>query len=156
MRIGILSDTHDHLDKVREAIALFNRLEVSQVLHCGDIVARFVLKEFRRLQAPLQFVYGNCDGDQEALAEEVKRLGYKIDPPPLSLQIAGKRVVITHKPVEPIPDCDFYIHGHTHRVRYQPGMPVVINPGETCGWLTGRGTAAVLDIENNEVEFFEL
>jgi putative phosphoesterase len=156
MRLGILSDTHDHLDKVRQAVALFNRLEVDQVVHCGEIIARFVLKEFSRVRVPLWLVYGNCDGDREALAEQANRLGYDIQSGPLTLAIADKSVVVTHQPVEPPPDCDFYIHGHTHRVRYEPGRPVIINPGEACGWLTGRSTAAVLNIETNEVEFLDL
>ncbi|MEO0019028.1 MAG: metallophosphoesterase [candidate division WOR-3 bacterium] len=156
MQLGIIADTHDNLDKVRQAVALFNRIGINQLIHCGDIVAPFVLKEFGQLRSPLVLIYGNCDGDRNALAEVANKLGFRIQLSPLSLQFGSKTVVVTHEPTDDLPDCDFYIHGHTHRVRYEPGKPVIINPGEACGWLTGRSTAAVLDIEKTKVEFFDL
>lgn len=156
MRLGIISDTHDNLDKVRQAIMLFNRLGINQLVHCGDIVAPFILKEFNQLKLPLVLIYGNCDGDLETLAETANKLGFKLQSPPFYLQLGAKKIVVTHKPIEPLPKCDFYIHGHTHQLRYEPGKPVVINPGEACGWLTGRSTTAVLDIDKSEVEFFDL
>ncbi len=156
MRLGIISDTHDNLDKVRQAVSLFNRIGIDQLIHCGDIIAPFVFKEFHRLKIPVVFIYGNCDGDHEALEEEANKMGFRIGAAPLYLQFDDKRIVITHKPIQPPPDYDFYIHGHTHRVRYESTKTVIINPGEACGWLTGRSTVAVLDIQNNEVETYDL
>lgn len=154
--LGIISDTHDNLDRVRAAVALFNRLGVDQVVHCGDIIAQFVLTEFSSLQAPLTIVLGNCDGDREALRKKAAELRIKIIDPPWEFTSGKKKIVVTHKPVDPIPDCDCYIYGHIHRCRYEPGKPVIINPGETCGWLTGRSTVAVLNTESDEVKFFDL
>ena len=48
------------------------------------------------------------------------------------------------------------VYGHTHRVDVRPGPTPVINPGETCGWLTGRPTAAVVDLETGQAEILEL
>lgn len=156
MRLGIISDTHDNLDKVRQAVMLFNRLGINQLVHCGDIVAPFVLKEFNQLKIPFVLIYGNCDGDREVLGETANKMGFKLQSAPLFLQLDAKKIVVTHKPIGPSPGCDFYIHGHTHQLRFEPGKPVVINPGEACGWLTGRSTVAVLDIGKRKVEFFDL
>ncbi|MEO0069498.1 MAG: metallophosphoesterase [candidate division WOR-3 bacterium] len=156
MFLGIISDTHDNLDRVRSAVTLFNRLGVDQVVHCGDIIAQFVLSEFVLLKAPLTIVLGNCDGDKEALRKRAAELKIKINDPPWEFTSGGKKLFVTHKPAEPIPDCDYYIYGHTHRCRYEPGKPLIINPGEACGWLSGRGTVAVLNTESDEVKFFDL
>ena len=42
MKIGILSDTHDHLERLAAAIRLLNARDAELVLHLGDWVAPFV------------------------------------------------------------------------------------------------------------------
>lgn len=155
-RIGLISDTHDNLDRVRSAVKLFNELPVEQVFHCGDLVAPFVLKEFKPLAVPLLVVLGNCDGDRVALKEVAQQMGFAIFDTRAEISIANRKICITHQPLNPIPHCDFYIHGHTHRIRYEPGSPIIVNPGEAGGWLTNRSTVATLNIETGEVEFFDL
>jgi hypothetical protein len=155
-RVGIISDTHDRLDKVREAVALFNRLKPERVVHCGDVVAPFVLKEMNGLSVPVTAVYGNCDGDREALRQRADELGIAFHEGPLRFEQGGKRFVVSHRPLSPPPDCDFYLHGHTHKLRHEGSRPVIINPGEACGWLFGRSTVAMLDTDTAEVEFLDL
>lgn len=155
-RIGIISDTHDNLDRVRLAVKVFNQQGVEKVVHCGDIVAPFVLNEFKSLNSPLVIVLGNCDGDRLALKERAEELGFTIFDTQTELMVAGKKLFVTHQPITPIPQCDFYIHGHTHRVRYELGNPVIVNPGEAGGWLTGRSTIAILNTDTRQVEFYEL
>ena len=155
-RIGIISDTHDRLDKVREAVALFNRLKPDRVVHCGDVVAGFVFNEMSGLNMPVTTVYGNCDGDRDALRERAEQLGMSLHEGPFGFDLDGKRIIVSHRPLSPPPDCDSYLHGHTHNPRHEGSRPVIVNPGEACGWLSGRATAAMLDTDNSEVEFFDL
>ncbi len=155
-RVGVISDTHDRLDKVRMAVALFNRLKPDRVVHCGDFVAQFVLREMSGLTMPVVAVFGNCDGDRTALRKRAEELGFSLQEGPFGFELDGKRIAVTHKPLNPAPECDFYLHGHTHKLLHETGRPVVINPGECCGWLSGRATAALLDTETSEVEFFDL
>ena len=75
---------------------------------------------------------------------------------PFRFELDGRHFVVSHQPLSPPPSCDFYLHGHTHQLRHEGSRPVIVNPGEACGWLSGRATAAMLDIENGEVEFFDL
>jgi len=155
-RIGVLSDTNDHLDNVRKAVALFNRLKPDRVVHCGDVVAQFVLKELSGLSMPIVAVYGNCDGDRTALRERAEEFGFALHDGPYGFEAGGKRIVVSHQPLSPLPDCDFYLHGHTHKLRHEGKRPVVVNPGEACGWLSGRATVAMLDTDTAEVEFLDL
>jgi putative phosphoesterase len=142
-RIGVISDTHDRLDKDR-------------VVHCGDVVAQFVLREMSGLGMPVTAVYGNCDGDRAALRQRAEELGFSLHDGPFGFELGSKRIVVSHRPLSPAPDCDFYLHGHTHKLRHEGNRPVIVNPGEACGWLSGRATVAMLDTDNSEVEFFDL
>ncbi|CVK32888.1 putative enzyme [Methanoculleus bourgensis] len=52
---------------------------------------------------------------------------------------------------------DVVVHGHTHQVGVRKlGGTLVVNPGETCGYLTGRPTIAVLDTVARDVELLSL
>jgi putative phosphoesterase len=154
-RVGVISDSHDNLDRVRSAVALFNSQGLDQVVHCGDIVAQFVLVEMSRLRAPVALVFGNCDGDRAALRSRAREYGFALGDGPYRFELGGKRFVANHKPM-PAPDCDFLLHGHTHKLLHRPGAPTVINPGEAAGWLSGRSTVAVLDTVTSAVEFLDV
>ncbi len=154
--IGLISDTHDHLEKVRAAVAIINQFNLKMVIHCGDIVAPFVLNEMKHLNAPLHIVFGNCDGDREILKERARGYGFEIADGPVEIGGENRKIIVTHKPIESVPECDFYIHGHTHKIRYERRSSVIVNPGEACGWLTGKATIAILNINNGEAKFINL
>ncbi len=155
-RLGLISDTHDRLGKVRAAVELFNRLEPDLVLHCGDFVAQFTLAEFGKLKMGFLGIFGNNDGDRDALRERAGQFGFELAEGPHRFTVGGRAVVVSHEPIAVPTDCDYYIHGHTHRMKLEPGSPTIINPGEACGWLSDRSTAALLDTETGSVEFFDL
>ncbi len=147
--IGILSDTHDNLDAVRRAVRLFNDAGCSLVVHAGDFVAPFTARELRELAAPVKAVFGNCDGEKAGLARAFEGWG-EIREAPFLFSQDGLRFLICHLdgPVNRYlaeNPCDVLIYGHTHRplVERRAGA-LIINPGETGGWLNGRRTAALL------------
>jgi hypothetical protein len=148
--IGILSDTHDNLTRVREAVRLFNDAGCDLVIHAGDFVAPFAAEELRNLRAPVKAVYGNCDGEKAGLAKVFQGLG-EIREAPLSFGHAGLRFLVCHlgPPVKrhaASRGYDVFVYGHTHRplVESRDGV-LIINPGEAGGWLRGKGTVALLD-----------
>jgi len=51
---------------------------------------------------------------------------------------------------------DVIIYGHTHEIDVRTGRTLVINPGEGGGWLSGRATAAILDLATMKVEVEEI
>ncbi|MBN2288161.1 MAG: metallophosphoesterase family protein, partial [Candidatus Glassbacteria bacterium] len=56
---------------------------------------------------------------------------------------------------------DVVIYGHTHQVvverpQGEDTLPLVLNPGECGGWLTGDPTVALLDTDTLEVEVVSL
>ena len=59
MRIGVVSDTHNHLANVARIVALFNAARVERVVHTGDITQAKTLRALAALDAPLVGVFGN-------------------------------------------------------------------------------------------------
>ncbi len=145
--IGIMSDSHDHLPAMRQAVDLFNRAGCSLVIHAGDVVAPFAARELKNLRCPVKAVFGNCDGEKEGLAEVFRAFG-QIAAGPLVFIHAHLRFHVSHYPVEPpLPArADVVVFGHTHRAQVnRDGNLVVVNPGEVCGWVRGVSTVAILD-----------
>ncbi|HAR35775.1 MAG TPA: YfcE family phosphodiesterase [Acidobacteria bacterium] len=145
--IGIMSDSHDYLPAIRQAVNLFNRVGCSLVIHAGDVVAPFAALELKNLRCPVKAVFGNCDGEKDGLLRAFQDFG-QITPAPLLFSHENLRFLISHYPPEtqPAGDIDIVVFGHTHRAQVnRDGNLVVINPGETCGWVKGVSTVALLD-----------
>ncbi len=67
MIIAVMSDSHDHLDNLRRVLDLIKGEKARHIIHCGDFVAPFVLKELQAAGIPMNAVFGNNDGDQHLL-----------------------------------------------------------------------------------------
>jgi len=158
MRIGVLADTHDRVPAVEEFLREFAQRGVTLVLHAGDFCAPFALRPFRGAAMPLLGVFGRNDGDRETLSAYAARgMGTEIYESPHSFDVAGKRILLVHDLAEvnarSIDSHDFVIHGSTHlQGQKKQGTTLLINPGEACGWIHGKCTAAILDTDTGEVE----
>ncbi len=160
MLIGIVSDSHDHLDRLRRALTLFRERGVERVLHAGDFVSPFTAEVFREAGLPVIGVFGNNDGDRLYLRERYAGVG-ELHAGPHELELRGRRVVLMHEPraLEALVASgryDLVVYGHTHRAEVRPGRPLVVNPGECGGWLSGDPTAAVVDLSCLEAEVLRL
>ena len=51
---------------------------------------------------------------------------------------------------------DIIIGAHTHVPEIKQGNPMYINPGECGGWLSGKSTVMVLDLETFRAEIIDL
>jgi len=161
MKIGILSDTHDRLPMIDQAVARFNAERVKLVLHAGDFVSPFTSGSLRNLDAE-EFVgvFGNNDGDPLFLTQCFEEIG------PIHLgyhtfEVDGIRSVLMHQPksidaLAASGHYDLIVYGHTHRIDLREGRCLVINPGECCGYLTGRATVVVLDTATRHPTLIEL
>lgn len=146
MLVGIMADSHDHIDGIKSALAVFREKGVAAVVHAGDVVAPFAAKVLKDVGVPLYAVFGNNDGERVGLARVID-----IVEPPRTVELGGRKIVVAHEPGE-IPDAlargaDVIVTGHTHEASIGTGTPMLINPGETGGWLTSRKTCVVLDLE---------
>jgi putative phosphoesterase len=155
MRIGIISDTHDHLRNARRAVEIFRRHGVQYVLHAGDIVAPFTAQAFSELRG-VKFiaVFGNNDGEKLQLKRVVEGFGGEIHEYCYKGELAGRKVCMVHTDhmVEELAASqmhDLVIHGHTHYAQTRRvGKTLVINPGEATDALTGSGRLVILDLDD--------
>lgn len=157
MKIGVLSDTHDRLDRIDAAIAEFQRRGVDAVIHPGDVVAPFAARRLLAWKGPLHITYGNNDGERRGLKSVLAQL----QDGPLPLTLGGRRVLVHHyvdwcAPGD-IQKADIVVTGHTHEIvnEVRDGR-LFLNPGECCGWVSGRSTIAVLDLDSLSAEIVEL
>ena len=148
MLIGIISDTHDNMVKIKDAVNILNSRGVGLVLHAGDFVAPFSLIPLESLKCRWKGVFGNNDGERKGLLD--KSAGC-IKDAPYFMEVSSKRIVLMHE-FKDI-DADILVCGHTHIPKINRiGNKLIINPGEVCGWITGKSSLAVLDTENMNTE----
>ena len=153
MKIGIISDTHDHHKNVSTAVDIFNERKVVYVLHAGDIVSPFTARAFEKLEeAKFIAVFGNNEGEKLFLKSVINGFGGEIHEYCYKSVIGGKNVYMTHTHHN-IPEIvksriyDLVIFGHTHKqdIRRE-GKTLVINPGEATDWITGSAHLVILDL----------
>ncbi len=160
MKIGVLSDTHDNIPKIKAAVELFNAEDVQLVIHAGDIIAPFAAAAMSDLKCRVVAVLGNNDGEQIILAKRFEDIG-ELHIYAAQIEVGGKNIVVTHYPdlVESLAasgDFDVVIYGHTHNVDVRKENTLILNPGECGGWVTGTSTVALVDLETLEVDIREM
>lgn len=149
MLIGIISDTHDNMTSLKKAVALFNQRKVRHVIHAGDFTSPFTFRILNELKCSFTGIFGNNDGDKLLLQ---KMSEGKIFNQPHIFELSDRKIVLLHEHfiVDSLADSrhyDLVIYGHTHKPEIRKNKnTLIINPGETGGWLYGRSTVALLDL----------
>jgi putative phosphoesterase len=162
MKIGVLSDTHNHLENTVRALGIFRQYGVERLIHCGDITTPAVIETFAGWQ--VDFVLGNMDRNLSDLKLAVKAFGLGSIGPACTAEIGGKRLVACHgdnaRALYEFIHCglyDYVFHGHTHSRRHETiGQTQVINPGALGGTARETRSVCVVDCETGEVIFVEL
>ena len=162
MRVGLMSDSHDRVPAIAEFIKLFQAQGIGLVLHAGDFCAPFALDPFEDAHMSMQGVFGKNDADMESLRARAGRaIGLELFESPHSFDIGGKRILLVHDladiPERSIESHDIVVHGHLHKQEMKDrGNTLIVNPGESCGWVNGVPTAAILDLDARTVEWLTL
>jgi putative phosphoesterase len=157
MILGVISDSHDNLPMLRRAVEVFQASRAERLLHAGDFIAPFAVRELLKFPGPVHGCFGNNDGERAG----IRKVWPNVAEPPLALQLGGRRILLTHAPGE-VPAGperpEIVIFGHTHQIVVErpEGGPLRLNPGEAGGWLTGRATIALLDTDTLDVKIVDL
>ena len=76
--------------------------------------------------------------------------------------MGGKKIALLHGTHQEIVDSlvesgayDLIVRGHSHRAEILEGETLVVNPGEVCGYLTGRQTVALIDLDRMHAQIVE-
>ena len=156
MKVGIISDTHDNIPKIKKALAAFAMRKCEALIHAGDVISPFAAKALRAAKLPIYAVYGNNDGDHKALADLLPG----ICEGPRLVELDGKKILVAHS-ITQVPEparagTDLVVVGHTHVAGIERTKPLDLNPGECGGWLYARHSVAVLDTARMSLEEISL
>ena len=154
MTVGVLADSHDNVPALKEALKRLGEEGVEAVLHAVDVIAPFTAKVLAGCGLPVSAVYGNNDGEKAGLAGLLD-----ITDPPRTVELGGRRILLAHD-VDKVPGAekaraDLLVVGHTHEACFTPGDPPVLNPGECGGWLKGKKSFALLDLDSLDARIVE-
>lgn len=164
MIIGIMSDAHDSIQGVKDALSIFSQRSASLVLFAGDMIGSGNCYTFEDFGIPVKLVYGNNDGDRVGLAREFARVGGEYLGDFGEIEADGLRIALMHGTEEPLVRAivssqiyDIVVRGHNHRFEVmRQGKTLLINPGEIWGHFTGLSSIAILDTTSLKVEKIEL
>jgi len=156
MKIGICSDSHDHMPHLEKAMLEFAKRGAEAVIHAGDFVAPFTVDALKLAGCPIYSVYGNCDGERRGLERRMSEVEGELNLEPHIYELGGKRFVVMHHPEwvnafarEEL--ADVVVHGHTHELRIEKRDKTwIINPGEVYGRLSQGPSVVWFDTEIGE------
>ena len=163
MVIAIMSDTHDNIWNVRKALKMIRAHKAKLIIHCGDLVAPFTLKELAKFDGPVHWVLGNNDGDPYMLTKisltelenmEARGLIGK-------LNLDGTSIAFTHYEemgyaLAHTGEYDLVCCGHTHVYRLERiHQALLLNPGDVMG-KDEPGSFCLFDTASREITALKL
>jgi len=164
MKIGIIADTHDNLPAIDKAVKRLNQENVQLVLHAGDYVAPFSVLHFKPLKAKLIGIFGNNDGDHQFLKKRFKEINAEIRGKFAEITVENVKIAMVHgddlellESLIATESYDVVVHAHSHEAKItRKGKTLIINPGEICGYLSGKSTLAMLDTKSLDARIVEI
>lgn len=161
MKLGLISDTHDHLDHIRSAAKHFRDRRVDLVIHAGDFTSPPAVKVLEGLRTG--GVFGNNDGEKLGIAKAFQKIGGRLEGDFLKVEAGGEAIAVYHGTVPEIREalgrCGLYravISGHTHKLEdRREGRTRMLNPGSAHGF--GKpATVMIYDTDTDRVDVIEL
>src|SRR4051812_23518331 len=94
MKLGIISDTHDRVERVVTALDLFRSKGVDRLIHCGDVTSAQTVELFQGWT--VDFVLGNCDWNPVELESAMKKIGATLHRPFGELDLGSLKIAWIH------------------------------------------------------------
>lgn len=141
MIIAVMSDSHDNIRNLRNALSIIGKEKADMIIHCGDFTAPFMLQELEEAGIPVHGVFGNNDGDQYLLTKLSLTSLKNIVLHGLigEVDAAGFPMAFTHQGMvgEGLASTAKYklvCFGHSHvYFEKKVGNAILLNPGEIMG-----------------------
>ncbi len=161
MKIGIISDSHDHLDNIKKCMAIFREMNVDYIIHLGDYVNPNSVRSIQEIK--LVGIFGNNDGDKFRLMQAFSDINGEIMGDFHEFEEEGIKIACYHGTEPQIKDAlidcqkyDVVLYGHTHEhENSMVGRTLVLNPGTAHGFGS-HGTMAIFDTNTKEAELITI
>jgi putative phosphoesterase len=170
--VGVISDTHDNIPALKEIISRLKRRDIDIIVHLGDYVSPFTVRIMHEELGNHKVigVLGNNDGDILLISRLFNKYGWELHDGPSIIDLDGVKFLIMHgydgiEHTERIASLlvgyegvSGVLYGHTHKAVYLRTSDgrIILNPGEACGYLTGRSSFALLDTNSLEAKIIYL
>jgi putative phosphoesterase len=163
MNIAIMSDSHDNIWNLRKALEVVRQEDVEIIIHCGDFVAPFMLKELDSAGIPVHGVLGNNDGDQYLLTRLSLTDLSNITLHGLvgNVEVNGFNIGFTHQEIVGrglafTGEYKLVCIGHSHEFeKKEIGQTILLNPGEIMG-KDGKPGFCLVDSDTWDIRRIEL
>lgn len=161
MKLGLISDSHDHVIHVRLAMQCFWEHGVTDVVHAGDFVHPHAILAMEGMR--VHAVLGNNDHDEVGLQQAFARIGGRLAGNLLELSLPAGLAAVYHGTVASVRESLVHsgkygvvVLGHTHKPLDQwVGTTRVFNPGTAHGFGR-RATVMIYDTDTDQGKLVEL
>lgn len=164
MKIGIISDIHDHLENLNKALEKLKTCD--EYICCGDLCSPFIVKALGEgIQKTCHIVFGNNDADKFRMMivgssyPLLKFYGEYVE-----LNIDNRIIALNHfdnigRALAKAPGFDLICFGHNHQKEIttsDSNHSIILNPGEVFGQLSGVASVATYDTQLHQAELIEI
>jgi hypothetical protein len=160
MKIGVISDSHDHIENLNKALELLKEKDVKILIHCGDFCAPFMMNDLAKFNGEVHCVFGNT-ADRYLTPQLAEKAQVNLDGDLAELEFDGKKIAVNHYPkvaegLAYTGKYDAVFYGHNHKAdKKKIGETLLLNPGEIMG-VKGKPSLAIYNTETNDAEIIEI
>ena len=163
MKIAVMSDTHDNIWNLEDALAIIKDEQAEMIIHCGDFVAPFMLQELDKAGIPVYGVLGNNDGSQYLLTKTALTIveNFTLFDIIGHVDVYNFKIAFTHQEdvaegLAATKKYDLVCFGHSHEYKLENRDDIIfLNPGEIMG-KNGEPGFCIVDSETGGVTRHEL
>lgn len=167
MKVAVLSDIHDEVEKLDSAINTAKNDGCAAIIFCGDACTPFTIKRLSSYSIPTYITWGNADQDSWTMTKDATT---SIIPPPPEQEFSEiilnkQKIAFTHFPkiahlLASSQHYDAVFHGDSH-IHYQKkvGKTLLANPGAISGIVKGKpgkATFMIYDTSSNSVKLIQI
>ncbi len=163
MNIAVMSDSHDQIKNLYDAVQYCNSHDIDALIHCGDLISPFMLKQLDKFKGQVHLVYGNNVGDLHLVSQMCA-----VDFPTLnhhgvlgSIELDGLKIGFHHYPevargmaAQSLYDIVCCGHNHIYGVE-NISDTLLINPGDLLG-KNIRPCFCIVNSESKETQKVEI
>lgn len=160
MRVAIISDIHDNIWKLADALDRASEADV--LICCGDLCSPFVIDRLGEgFAGPIHIVFGNNDADRFRITQKAGVYPQiHLHGEHFEAEFGGRSFAVNHfdniaRSLAAGQQFDVVCFGHNHSYEVcRIGQTLIINPGEIMGGLSAQqlSSLVIYDTETDEVE----
>lgn len=163
MKIGVLSDTHDNLSNLIAVLDAFRNEKIETVIHCGDLTSLEMVSHFKGFR--VIYTMGNMDFMTGAIKKRLEKMREDNYAGMIFRgKLGGVPVAAAHSHIDgQLMDLirekryNWIFHGHTHQKRHEVIKGVhIVNPGALGGLGREPRTYCIVDLDEEQVEYFKV